>query len=265
MLTGPQDYDRFCITAPVDRLLPGGGGYQLCDIADVTPSKFGLVDYVATLASHFGVRKEVFNGVDASFNARFGQGVLLQGGVSWGRTATECVGRVGTLPVADVDAPVQFCKNTPPFRPEFKLSGVYPLPVWGLQGSATFQQLPGAPFGSVSSGEGETNVTYPLTSAEAKRYLGRDLAQGPRGVAIATLVQPNTYFEDRITQLDVRLTKILQVGRARVQGMFDIYNILNEDAILSQQVRYGSASPIFRQPRGVLGARLFKLGAQLNF
>jgi hypothetical protein len=48
-------------------------------------------------------------------------------------------------------------------------------------------------------------------------------------------------------------------------AMFDVYNVFNEDSILAEQVRYGSVSPVFRQPRGVLGARMFKLGAQLNF
>ena len=79
---------------------------------------------------------------------------------------------------------------------------------------------------------------------------------------LVTLVEPNTQFEPRITQVDLRFTKLLQLGKARIRGNVDIYNILNEDAVLSQQVRYASN---FRLPRAVLGGRLLKLGAQFDF
>ena len=44
--------------------------------------------------------------------------------------------------------------------------------------------------------------------------------------------------------------------------MFDLYNIFNNDSALSETLRYGST---FQLPRSVLGARMFKLGAQLEF
>jgi len=161
-----------------------------------------------------------------------------------GRTATRCV---------VVDKPVQFCENAPPFfRPQLKLAGVYPLPVWGLETSATFQSLPGIPIAA----------TYVATNAQIRPSLGRDLAAGARGVATVTLVEPNTLFEDRLHQLDVRLSKIVQVGRARVRGMFDVYNIFNSSAVLNVNGSYGTA---FLSPTQILGARLFKFGAQLDF
>jgi hypothetical protein len=80
VLVTPADFDPFCITAPVDARLPNGGGYQICDgLSNVNPSKFGLVENVVTQASHFGNRREVYNGVDATVNWRFGEGGLLQG------------------------------------------------------------------------------------------------------------------------------------------------------------------------------------------
>src|SRR5262249_30334068 len=47
-LTSPANYDPFCITAPVDPLLPGGGGNRICGLYDVTPSLFQRVSSFVT-------------------------------------------------------------------------------------------------------------------------------------------------------------------------------------------------------------------------
>ena len=52
----PADYDPYCITAPVDRRLPGGGGNQLCGLYDVKPALFGQVDNMVQVRR--GVRQE---------------------------------------------------------------------------------------------------------------------------------------------------------------------------------------------------------------
>ena len=40
LLRTPSDYDPFCITAPLDSRLPGGGGNEFCGFDDVNPAKF---------------------------------------------------------------------------------------------------------------------------------------------------------------------------------------------------------------------------------
>src|SRR5207249_7012590 len=39
----PADFGGFSITAPVDSRLPGGGGYTITDLYDVSPNKFGRI------------------------------------------------------------------------------------------------------------------------------------------------------------------------------------------------------------------------------
>ena len=244
----PADYDPFCITAPRDPRLPGGGGYQVCGVGDIKPEKFGQVDNVVTQASHFGKRQEVYDGVDATVSGRFREQGFFSGGMNVGRTWTQCV---------QVDAPIQFCKNVPPFfNPEFKFSVSYPLP-WDIQASAVFQSVPGTPIGA----------DYVATNDEIAPSLGRNLAAcGTRvpctATALVTLMEPNQEFEARSKQLDRRLAKTIRVGGARIRGMFDIYNIFNGSNIGVMVTRYG---PAWLLPTEVMGGRLLKFGAQVDF
>src|SRR4029077_713069 len=36
------DFNSYCVTAPNDSRLPGGGGNQICGLYDVAPAKFGV-------------------------------------------------------------------------------------------------------------------------------------------------------------------------------------------------------------------------------
>ncbi len=69
----PADYDPFCVTAPSDSRLPGGGGQQICGLYDVRPAQFGRVNNSITLSNNFGEQKEVFDGVDVSVSARLAE------------------------------------------------------------------------------------------------------------------------------------------------------------------------------------------------
>ncbi|HEV8317910.1 MAG TPA: carboxypeptidase regulatory-like domain-containing protein [Vicinamibacterales bacterium] len=263
VLVTPADFDPYCITAPVDARLPNGGGYPVCGLYDINPSKFGQVQEVVTQSSHFGNRREVYNGVDATFNWRFGRGGLLQGGTNFGRTVTECV---------QPDKPQQFCVNVPPFfRPQLKLAGSYRLPLWDLSVSGTFQTLPGISIGFVGAsglvgletqGAAQNSGTYSATNREIAPSLGRNLASGAAGVASVSLLEPNKYFEDRLNQLDIRFSKAIQVGRGRVRGNFDIYNVFNSAAVLSLNAFYPRN---YLKPAQILGGRLLKFSATFDY
>jgi hypothetical protein len=75
------------------------------------------------------------------------------------------------------------------------------------------------------------------------------------------LVEPETMFEDRGTQLDVRLSKIFRFGRSRLQANLDAYNLTDAGDVLSVQNRYG---PNWR-PINILASQMFKVSAQFDF
>jgi hypothetical protein len=255
----PADFDPYCITAPVDARLPGGGGYQVCGLYDVKPAKFGQVDNLVSLNSHFGKWSQVYNGYEVSLRARLGKGGVLAGGVSTGQTRwDQCAVPQPFTTSAGASATPQFCNYALPFtgQTQIKLSGAYPL-AWGVQTSANFQSLPGLPI----------SATYTATNAQIAPSLGRNLAAcGARVPCTATttmaLIEPNTQFEDRQNQLDLRISRVFRIGRARIQPRLDAFNVFNSASILRENAGYG---PSFLQPVDVLGARFVKFGVQVDF
>ncbi len=267
-----SDYDPYCITAPVDPRLPGGGGNQVCGFYDISPTKFGRVDDFVTFAKNYGKLTDVYDGVDLTVNARLPRGAMVQGGLNIGREVTDMCDVIGK-----VDAPAavlpfftsglstalitslsglsspstNFCRVAPPFLTEVKLSGTYPLP-WGLQLSATLQSLPGPPIVATSV----------MSNAQIAPSLGRNLAAGAAGTATVQLVEPGTVFGDRLNQVDFRLTKTVRVNRASIRGMVDLYNLFNVSPVLALNNRYG---PAWQQPFIILAGRFAKFGVQVDF
>ncbi len=251
----PADYTQYCVTAPRDARLPGGGGFQVCDLYDVTPSKFGFVDNFFTLASKFGKRRQIYDGVQVGINARFGRGGILSGGISMGQTLFDNC--------ASPDFPPQFCETTQPFAADtqIKFAGAYPLP-WDLQASATLQNMSGLP--PFRTG---TAATYSATNAEIVPSLGRNLAAcGTRVPCTAfttiQLMEPWTQREERYTMLDVRLSRIFRVRQARVEPRIDVYNLFNTSAVLGSVAGFGQA---WLRPTEIFLGRFVKFGIQVDF
>jgi hypothetical protein len=77
------------------------------------------------------------------------------------------------------------------------------------------------------------------------------------------LVAPQTMFEDRITRLDIRFGKAIQLmGRARLQVNLDAYNVLNSSSIRSLTSTYGAN---WQRPTQILDPRLIQFSGQLSF
>ena len=62
-----------------------------------------------------------------------------------------------------------------------------------------------------------------------------------------------------------RSAKTFTVGRSRIQGMLDIYNALNGNAVLAVNNTYGTNGSTWLVPQRILPARLIKFGTQINF
>ena len=249
----PGDFSPYCVTAPKDARLPGGGGYQVCGLADVSLAKFGLVNNVVSQASGFGEQKQVNQFVSLSVNTRFRNGVRFGGGIDTGRSVSDSC--------FVVDSPQQLlnCRTVVPFaaQTQVKLNGSYPLPA-GFVVSGIYQNISGP----------QITASYAASNAEIAPSLGRNLAAcGTRLPCTATatvpLIAPGTMTDGRISRLDMRLSKFVNLGaRMRLQGNLDIYNAFNSGSILTIGTAYGSR---WLQPTAIVDPRIFQFSALLTF
>jgi hypothetical protein len=95
--------------------------------------------------------------------------------------------------------------------------------------------------------------------------LGRSLASGVNGTVNVELIQPATLFADNSKQLDLRFSKRIHVGRARILGNVDLFNIFNASGIQTLNTSYGSSGAGWLRPTLVQGARSLMFGGQLDF
>ncbi|HZT76949.1 MAG TPA: hypothetical protein VFA27_09845, partial [Vicinamibacterales bacterium] len=278
--TSPADFSAYSITTPVNPQLPGGGGQQITGLYDVVPAKFGQVNNLITSASKYGDMTFVYNGIDINGTAHLPGQILIQGGTSTGRLAlNDCgvllghpeVSNAGTsfispgtgfAPLSSPTVPrtTAFCDVTPPFITQLKLLGNIPLPWWGLQASFGLQSLlePQEQSGAYPGILGY----FTATNAQIAPSLGRNLAGGAGSVVNVQIVPPGSAYGDRLNQLDMRFTKNFTWRRLRAQPQFDIYNVLNNNAVLSMNYTYGSA---WQRPVAIEPGRLIKIGIQLNY
>jgi hypothetical protein len=281
----PSDFTPFCVDAPTDVRLGSVSGRQVCGLYDVSPAKVGLRNADRVRAKDVAGRdsrpKETYNGIDVAVNARFGRGGVLMGGVAVGRTVfdycwqnnlpnVEQVIPAGSVPLPGFLPRTEgFCRIEPAWwdgvGSQIKLQAVYPLP-FDFVVSGTYKNLPGIPI----------PAAFVVPNVAILPSLGRDLSAcrgltGAACTATTTLaLLPVAYnqgnlaavkVDERINQVDLRLTRIFRVGRLRIQGNAELYNVLNLRPAQGIVTTYG---PSWLLPSAILGGRLFKFGGQID-
>jgi len=252
-----SDFDRYSVMAPSDPRLPGGGGYVIEDLYNLNPSKVGQGTTYTTLAREFGKQIEHWNGVDISANARLQNGLILQGGVSTGRTTTDNCDVIandqgavfgGVIPGAGPS--LRGCRVQGAFLTQVKLLGTYIVPRIDVNVAATMQSSAGPVL----------SANRQFSNAEIQPSLGRPLAAAAQNATI-NLLLPGEMYGDRINQFDLRLGKTIRFGGRRATVNLDIYNLFNANPVMQEN----SAYAVWRTPLRIMDARLFKISGQLDF
>jgi hypothetical protein len=248
------DFDDFSVVAPTDSRLPGGGGHTVNGLLNITPAALTRApNNLLTFADNYGDYVENWQGVDASINARLRGGVLAQGGLSTGRTLTDNCDIRAVVPELSIQGGISptspYCRVETPYLTQFKALGAYTMPGIDVQFSGTFQSIPGPLVQAVN--------VYP--SAAVQGSLGRPLAGAT--VVQVNVIEPGTEYGDRLNQLDFRVGKIFRFADARAAFNVDLFNVFNDNAVLTENPSYAA----FRQPQNVLNPRLLKFSVNVDF
>jgi hypothetical protein len=260
------DFTQYSVTVPTDPRLPNSG-QTVTGLYDqnaiVAPKN------VIKAASNFGKQQQHWNGVDFSVDARLKNGLFMQAGLSTGKTMTDNCDVVDDVPealtvsgaagiqpqvtgtAAGQVTPASFCHQVTPFLTQYKGLVSYNLPWYGIRVSGTLQSLPGPQIVA-------TNV-YNNTNRATLTTLSRPFTNAQ---ATINTIEPASAYGDRLNQIDLRFTKIVNVGKGRVDLNVDLYNAFNSDAVIGE---LGSIGPVWRLPTTVIQPRFVKFAARWDF
>ena len=230
---------------PVQLPDPRGNG-QAITVYNLNPAKLGQTNPVDANSSS---NRQFWDGVDISANGRIGADGRVFGGLTMGANSQDMCDVVDPNFTGSIASPIfgaDYCKSSGPWKPLFKLGGSWPLP-FGTQVSGTFSSFPG----------GAENTTYGVT-----RTIYPKLTQTSVTVLLDDPLNPSQYFP-RVNQLDLRLAKSIKLGgNKKLQARFDMFNLLNSNAILAAVQTFG---PTVYRPNTIMQGRLFQLGGQFVF
>ncbi|MEP7306867.1 MAG: TonB-dependent receptor [Acidobacteriota bacterium] len=262
--TSLADYSPYSIVAPLDPRLPGGGGYTVSGLYDVVPARSGVTDNLRTSAVNYGTLYQNYNGVDVNVNARLRNGLQFQAGSSTGQRVTDYCdiraklpGQTGTFSTGS-EVPAYSlvnpnCHFAPGVATRATAAGSYTIPKIAVLLSGSFQSSPGIPLAA----------NYVIPAATIAQTLGRAPSGNVTNVTV-NLLKPDDLRSERVNQLDWRVGKVLKFGRQRATISADLFNALNNDAILTYNQAFipGGA---WNVPTGVLTARTTKITVQWDF
>ena len=267
-------YDSFCIRAPADPNLPGGGGYQVCGVQDLKPSVFALgleEDSLIRFSEDFGGETNLYQGFDVNIEGRFRGGAFIKFGIgatsrtfdncnllAAGLDATQAAASQGTEVYADG---TRNCHREYPYRPDAKLSGSYPLP-FGIHFAGTYQFSRGVQTGGAGP---SILAAWPVVNAVANPQIGRNWTS-VNSRTIGLIREGLEYGDHDLHQLDLRFSKRFDIWQARLRLDFDLYNVFNSSWPYTVSATYGTATTNqWRRPTNVLQSRFFKFGGQFSF
>jgi hypothetical protein len=277
MANGSYD-GPFCVNAPSNPNLPNGGGYQVCGLYDLKPSVVAQnlpPSSLLTFSDDVGGETNIYTGFDASVTARPKPGVFFNVGINAQKRIFDQCGMVeyGVLSLLTAAANAatpevteifpdgsRACHQDLPYRPDFKFSGSYTLPL-DILFSGTFQFSRG-----VQNGGAAPSILAQWATTAATTTLGRAFAAGAATRTWNLMPVGENYGNVNLKQLDLRASKRVRMGQIRVRVDFDAYNVLNNNWPFTVTNTFSTAATSqWLRPTNVLQARFYKVGLNFDF
>ncbi len=253
------DFDVWTASVPDGLRALNSNIPETIDLYNLRPSSVQIPDNEFTAAGNFGGQSQNWQGFDITVDGRL-ENFLIQGGVSTGATSTDNCDLITAVPESQFNerlttarlTPQTYCNANHNWLTQVKFLGSYTLP-GDVQVAATLQNQPGP--------ERIAEVTFTQDLA------GNTFTQDP--TIIAHVVPPGSWYGDRFSQLDLRLTKIFRLaGGTQLRAMFDLFNLFNANAVTREAPSWGSAAGTgagYLAPQVTMAGRLAKFAFQLDF
>jgi len=253
---GPSDFDSFTIVAPAHPGLPGGGGFSTTYL---DPRTLATDNYITFETDYGDARQQYWHGVDVNFHARLANELVVQGGTTTGRAVQnfcDVASQVPELFTGATRQPTATCETTDTWQTQFKGVASYTVPKIGVQVSTAVQLKPGSRLAA----------NYAAPNSEVARSMGRLPTGGlVNGNTVVNLIVPGELYGERVNQVDVRMAKVLHLGRTRADVGFDLYNVLNANPGLTYNQTFTGTGLTWLRPTTILFPRFVRFNATLHF
>ena len=101
------------------------------------------------------------------------------------------------------------------------------------------------------------------------RYAGERAAAYAGVRSRSNVIPPGSWYGERFSQLDLRLTKIFRMtGGTQFRAMFDLFNLFNANAVTREAPGWGGATGTgagYLVPQVTMAGRLAKFAFQFDF
>lgn len=258
LAVAPGDVDSYTVTAPADGRLPGGGGYTVGPLYNLTPAAFSRVPDLLTRSTRdIGDDTRVFNGVDVNINVRMTNGLTFSGGTSTGKVVNDWCAIRAAVPENYLLNP--YCHTESPFQTSFRGLATYTIPVIDLLVSGVYQDKMNVGTDQLVSLAANYTLT-PADQAAAADQIGRPLTL--TGAQTVNLISPGNLYGDRVRQLDLATKKIFRFGGQRLTVGVDFLNLLNNNVTLAFNQAFLPTSTGWLTPTTYMNPRVYRLNAE---
>lgn len=235
------------VTVPTTQTVGATG--QVLNLLDVPNA---LADSTDGLYGNYPDADFHYDTIEAAYSKRIHNFfVQTSADYQWRNDLRDAVG-VSTSPLSADPVPINFQFTPNPAAPNrqkttvwhYQFMGRYTFP-FDIGFSANYRLQSGFPYSPIVA-DGDTTPGLNLSNFGAPFFL-QNLSENR---------------SDNVNLLNFRLDKSVQVGKLKVSGMLDIYNVLNNDAVTNFNLTLG---PSFKTAIAVLDPRVFQAGFRIEF
>jgi carboxypeptidase family protein len=274
---GPSDMTAFMVNVPTDSLgrLPNGNSQQVGPLFNKTPAAATRPQNLLLRSTKdIGDDRRVFNGVDVTFNVRNVKGVTFSGGTSTGKVENDWCDIRNAVPENGNFATNPYCNVSSPFQTSFNGQASYVIPRADVLVSTVYRDRPilnGTPNNaSTDQLGGSLPANFSINPASATDATAQAIAQQigrplTGGLITVNVVAPGTFYPGRNRQLDLSFKKIVRLGRQRLTGGLDVYNVMNQNTVLFYNTTFVPNVAGYLAPFAYMNPRVFRLAAEYSW